>query len=300
MADELGVRLTHALNAAIDSKAVAPFGAMAAHLRAHKDEPPPKLAEPEEGTTLLPEVTQYLSMHSIQTVLNSIAVDLGPNLPDDPVGFVADRLAAVPPPPLLPLLDAPGFWDKEAGAPLLGRNAGFLTREVGVPEAWQARVAEWPALCGATEPAEPASGECDEAALRIFLRDAERTFCDGAHRDAYQAMLKSVWPENRDYNQGLGYTCSLLMLLFDEPTVTRMLLQLTRSERYTPGYWLAAPDAYVRDAKVYGRLLEEREPEVHALLQTACLVPESYASKWFNGLCLHVLPYSALFPFIEQ
>ena len=36
-----------------------------------------------------------------------------------------------------------------------------------------------------------------------------------------------------------------------------------------------------------------------AALLAVC-VPESYASKWFNGLCLHVLPYEALFPFVEQ
>ena len=60
--------------------------------------------------------------------------------------------------------------------------------------------------------------------------------------------------------------------------------------RYTPAYWRAAPDAYVRDAMVYSRLLAERQPEVGALLQQACVVPEAYASKWFIGRILEFKP----------
>ena len=53
-------------------------------------------------------------------------------------------------------------------------------------------------------------------------------------------LLKRVWPENRDYHQGLGYVCSLLMLVFDSDTTQAMLLQLTRATKYTPGYWRAS------------------------------------------------------------
>ena len=53
-------------------------------------------------------------------------------------------------------------------------------------------------------------------------------------------LLKRVWPENRDYHQGLGYVCSLLMLVFDSDTTQAMLLQLTRAPKYTPGYWRAS------------------------------------------------------------
>ena len=56
---------------------------------------------------------------------------------------------------------------------------------------------------------------------------------------------------------------------------------------------LAAAEADV------ARLAEEREPEVAALLQQACLVPEAYASKWLIGLCVHVLPFRALFDYVE-
>lgn len=63
------------------------------------------------------------------------------------------------------------------------------------------------------------------------------------------------------------------------------------------GYWFAAPPAYVRDAMVYSRLVAEHFPDVSALLSQAGVAAEAYASKWFVGLCLHVLPFRALFAF---
>jgi len=168
------------------------------------------------------------------------------------------------------------FWTREKGAPLLRRNAGYLPANQPMPDAVAARVAKWPALCGADSPPEPPlePAPIDEAAARIFLRDAERTFSDEGHRERMMALLARVWPATKDYHQGLGYMASLLMLLFDDETVFRILLRLCREDKYTPGYWHAAPDAYVRDAMVYMRLVAEREPEVAALLQQAGVVPE--------------------------
>ena len=297
---EVEGRLTDALNDAIRCRATAPFCHMAAHIRKNKLEKPGAApAGDVAAVKLLPEVQAYLEEHAIERKLGEVVSELlgRAGVPDDLPGLLAAKVGLLETKSLLPLLQMPGFWEKEGGAPLLGRNAGFLTSERGVPEAWRERVAKWPSLCdGAVD---PSSDVCDdEAALRIFEKDADRTFVDAMHKQLYIGLLMRVWPENRDYNQGLGYTCSLLMLLFDEATIVRLLTAFTRSDKYTPGYWRAAPDAYVRDAWVYGRLLKEREPEVAALL--AVCVPESYASKWFNGLCLHVLPYEALFPFVEQ
>jgi|MDTA01.1.fsa_nt_gb hypothetical protein len=199
-----------------------------------------------------------------------------------------------------PLLSSPDFFVREGGAPLLRRNAGFLMPG-DLPGPLRKRLDKWPALCGA-DVACPVvtSGACeDEAALRIFLRDAERTFQEEVHRERMIELLKRVWPENRDYHQGLGYVTALLMLFFDSSTTTRILLRITRDPRYTPGYWRAAPEPYVRDAMVYARLVEERQPAVAALLHQACIVPEAYASKWFIGLCVHVLPFAALLDYVE-
>jgi hypothetical protein len=379
---DVNARLTDALNDTIAVRAEAPFCHMAAHIRKNKLEKPGAWAWPSDDAALLPEVQAYLDEHGFVRKLSKVAGELKAtaSLPDDLVGLLAAKVGALESVSLLPLLRVPGFWESESGAPLLGRNAGFLTRGGGVPDSWRARIATWPGLCGVGPEMEP-SGACDDdAALRIFEKDADRTFVHATHKQLYIALLQRIWPENRDYNQGLGYTCSLLMLLFDEDTVrsppppshlaltprphllpcpcqlprhaslpclcprsggaarrlsaargpawqtVRILTALTRRDKYTPGYWKAAPDAYVRDAKVrlpsvppihpflhtslpappshrrshldprfplqvYGRLLAEREPELAAHL--AVCVPESYASKWFNGLCLHVMPYAA-------
>jgi hypothetical protein len=199
------------------------------------------------------------------------------------------------------MMSEPDFWEKEKGAPLLRRNAGYLPAGEPLPESVAVRVAGWPALCGAESPPEPPLEPCpiDEATERIFLRDAERTFADAGHRERMMSLLARVWPATKDYHQGLGYITSLLVLVFDDETCERILLRVCREPKYTPGYWHAAPEAYVRDAMVYARLVGEREPEVASLLQQACVVPEAYASKWFIGLCVHVLPFRALFPFVE-
>ena len=81
------------------------------------------------------------------------------------------------------LLDEPAFWSKEGGAPLLRRNGGVLPAGSGVAAELRARISKWPALCGADASAAESGEGCeDEAALRIFLRDAERTFMDEGHR----------------------------------------------------------------------------------------------------------------------
>ena len=130
----------------------------------------------------------------------------------------AEPIAAAAAAPPGGLLSAPDFFTLESGAPLLRRNAGYITRG-GLPDGLRARLDAWPALAGATAPAdEDASGCEDEAALRIFLRDAERTFQDEGHRTRMITLLKRVWPESKDYHQGLGYVSSLLMLFFDDET----------------------------------------------------------------------------------
>ena len=201
------------------------------------------------------------------------------------------------------MLSSPNFWKQEKGAPLLRRNQNFLPEHQPLPQQLEQRLQHWPHLCQAhkDDDQKPTTNQTtpDEAAERIFLRDAERTFAHKDNRDLMIHLLRRVWPETEDYHQGLGYVASVLLLFFDLDTAERMLRQLNRDDKYTPGYWYAAPDAYVRDAMVYGRLVAERHPEVAELLGKACIVPEAYASKWFIGLCVHVLPYVALMDYFE-
>ena len=64
-----------------------------------------------------------------------------------------------------------------------------------------------------------------------------------------------------------------------------MLFKLGRDEKYVPGYWKSFPEAYVRDAMVYERLLEQSHPKVAEHLRKAGVVPEAYASKWCVCVC---------------
>lgn len=217
---------------------------------------------------------------------------------------------------------------------MLRRNGNFLRPlDDGGAEHALALAARWEELCGSAEE-EPLPGGCtDAAALRIFERDAERTFMTTEHRASMIGALKRFWPENRDYHQvraracgtaggaaratradcraplpphtlsgpqGLGYVYSFVRLTLPPDAALRLVLRLNRSERHLAGYWYAAPQAYVRDAMVYSKLAAEHFPEVAALLSQAGVAAEAYVSKWFVGLCLHVLPFRALFAFYSK
>mmetsp|Transcript_4086 Transcript_4086/g.11625 ORF Transcript_4086/g.11625 Transcript_4086/m.11625 type:complete len:355 (+) Transcript_4086:79-1143(+) len=198
------------------------------------------------------------------------------------------------------LIDEATFWEAEVEAPVLRRNVGLLKppAQGGSAELVE-RSKRWVDMCGAAGEKPTPGGCADPAALRIFERDAERTFMTDGHRASMIGALKQFWPENKDYHQGLGYVYSFLRLTVSEDDALKLILRLNRSERHMKGYWYAAPPAYVRDAMVYARLVKEHFPEVDTLLSQAGVAAEAYVSKWFVGLCLHVLPFRALFPFYE-
>lgn len=50
---------------------------------------------------------------------------------------------------------------------------------------------------------------------------------------------------------------------------------------------------------MFDHLLARHLPDVHSRLAGACLFPETYCQKWFVGLCVHVLPFSALLDFFD-
>jgi hypothetical protein len=66
----------------------------------------------------------------------------------------------------------------------------------------------------------------------------------------------------------MGYLCGFLLLLLGPDDVAKVLHRVGTDDKYTPGYWKGQPEAFVRDAMVYMRLVQERLP-VH----TQLLVP---------------------------
>mmetsp|Transcript_4797 Transcript_4797/g.9477 ORF Transcript_4797/g.9477 Transcript_4797/m.9477 type:complete len:354 (+) Transcript_4797:136-1197(+) len=201
----------------------------------------------------------------------------------------------------------PNFWDDEGGganpalgAPLLDRNNGLLQTDKDSNSAVLERAAKWVSLCGADKVTElpkvqPVKGAGTSES--IIWRDAERTFKTEPFRKQMIQVLELV--ADGDYHQGMGYFCGFLLLLVPPADVSKILHRVGTDEKYTPGYWKGQPEAFVRDALVYQRLLKTRLPDVHAHLAKASLVPEAYAQKWFVGLCVHTMPFGALVELFE-
>lgn len=195
------------------------------------------------------------------------------------------------------MIRSASFWKDEAEAPLLNRNAGFVRPEA--VDDLVRRAEQWIDLCkvkGDIEFPVWKTSCADEASQRIFKLDAERTFKNTKHRQTLIETLATIYQETQDYHQGMGFIVAFLLLFLEKEAVARLVLGLHR--HYVPGYFKAAPMAYVRDAKAFERILEKLHPTLHKHVTT--LVPaEAYCSKWFVGFNIHVLPFPAVADFLE-
>jgi hypothetical protein len=50
----------------------------------------------------------------------------------------------------------------------------------------------------------------------------------------------------------------------------------------------------------FAAMLKVRDAELTAHFLKHTLMPDTYAQKWFVALCVHVLPFEALYPFMDQ
>jgi len=175
------------------------------------------------------------------------------------------------------------------------------------------RVEAWSDLCTGFHEiaiADDQHEKCkEEQFLRIFLKDAERTYVPKSdpeqqartlkRHEAHVHILRTVVSEVNDYHQGMGYIAAFLGLFLAPGQVCRFMLAMHRDPKYAKGYFSATPQRFVADAHVLNRILAIRRPALHAHFSKHGVLPEMYATKWFVGLGLHVLPYSALFDFYE-
>lgn len=195
------------------------------------------------------------------------------------------------------MLRNPSFWKTESDAPILGRNSGYVSVENSearckeaqawlefVPNAFKNEFAE------ATQRNIESTG--DKEMDRLFYEDAVRTFSDERLRAEEVAALNAVFEVTQNYHQGLGFVVSFLLLFFKrEDTV---LLALFLNDRILPGYFKSHNREYLKDARVFERLLLERDPALGGHLK-AHIVPGQYCSKWFIGMNVHVFPLEAVF-----
>eukprot|EP01113_Clastostelium_recurvatum_P039143 TRINITY_DN5945_c0_g1_i2.p1 TRINITY_DN5945_c0_g1~~TRINITY_DN5945_c0_g1_i2.p1 ORF type:complete len:341 (-),score=82.07 TRINITY_DN5945_c0_g1_i2:90-1112(-) len=202
------------------------------------------------------------------------------------------------------MIKTPGFFQQEKDAPLMQLNRGYLQDN----EESLARVTEktksWPGLLGL----DPSTLELppnypqmtkDKDLARIFVADAERTFRNEENRQRMIRMLNQVSVNFGGYHQGLGFVASFLLLFFEERVVIAMLTELNKNPKYIPGYWQEPAVPFARDAYVFHELMASHCVVVKAHFEKMGLVPNMYATKWLVGLCVHVLPFEALFRFLE-
>lgn len=215
------------------------------------------------------------------------------------------------------------FWNKEAKAPLLRRNANMFSDKLKEMAPHLKRAESW--LDIALNPTNEIRQinesdreiKCDNDDLipldqnveielvdhtdnpeinRIFKLDAERTFSDEENRIKMITALSTIYHEIKDYHQGLGFVVAFFLLQLTPEDTVRLALSLNRY--YLPGYFKTAPFNYVRDAKVFEKLVMERYPETAKKIEeSACA--EAFCSKWFVGLNVHVLPFPSLCKFFE-
>nr|CEL68910.1 TPA: TBC domain containing protein [Neospora caninum Liverpool] len=196
------------------------------------------------------------------------------------------------------MIGSEDFWRTEADAPLLNRNADFVKQENAQEMIARARKLVDLVESGAgTDVSIELVPDCgDEGARRIFVLDAERTFKDPKHREQMVSVLQSLWPELQDYHQGLGFLVAFLLLYLPPEDVAKVAIGLHR--HYVPGYFKSAPAAYVRDARVYQKLMHKFFPEIATSIEDLTC-PEAYVSKWFIGMNVHVLTFEAMMMFLE-
>eukprot|EP00164_Ancoracysta_twista_P000458 GFYU01000617.1.p1 GENE.GFYU01000617.1~~GFYU01000617.1.p1 ORF type:complete len:476 (-),score=169.81 GFYU01000617.1:179-1564(-) len=198
------------------------------------------------------------------------------------------------------MLKSPSFWNAEKEAPLLNLDEGYL-KQAG--DSLFERAKGWFETAEAELPPNddpPADPVKEEEWSRIVIKDAERTFASQENRDKMIKLLNRVRRRFGDYAQSLGYVASLLMLVMEPEEVEGLLIQLNSHDEYMPGYWKHQAAACVADGYVLNQYIGDKFPEVHTHFARNGILPETYVTKWFAGLCIHVLNFSSLFDFIEN
>eukprot|EP01122_Echinamoeba_exundans_P009245 TRINITY_DN3224_c0_g1_i3.p1 TRINITY_DN3224_c0_g1~~TRINITY_DN3224_c0_g1_i3.p1 ORF type:complete len:402 (-),score=115.43 TRINITY_DN3224_c0_g1_i3:189-1394(-) len=196
-----------------------------------------------------------------------------------------------------------GFWEAEKTAPLMLLNKGYLESK-GFDYMFE-RAEKWVSLV--LTPEEIAAPEVQQMVWpegleisRIIIRDAERTFMADEDRQKIAKFLSVVEHKFGDYAQGLSFLASLLLLFLPEGKVLAMLSKINTDPKYIPGYWKHEAVAFARDAYVFERFWRQRNVPLADHLNKTGALPETFCQKYMVALSIHVLPFEALFEFLEN
>ncbi|KAK1933055.1 hypothetical protein X943_001996 [Babesia divergens] len=132
---------------------------------------------------------------------------------------------------------------------------------------------------------------------RIFRLDAERTFISEEYRQVLCHNLKVVYEHIGDYHQGEGFVIAFLSMFLKSSDVVDLVVQLHTNQMR--GYFSCMPEAYVRDCRVLMKLLEERNERLHSHIE-GLLVPETFCSKWFIAMNIHVFTFEHVITYMQR
>mmetsp|Transcript_32389 Transcript_32389/g.82498 ORF Transcript_32389/g.82498 Transcript_32389/m.82498 type:complete len:307 (-) Transcript_32389:61-981(-) len=188
------------------------------------------------------------------------------------------------------------FWQEEGDAPILKFNANDWLQNHTDEAISHAH--GWLASMGI----EKSKVDIDTSVLasegaRIFRADANRTYRSEPNRALFVKLLFFAHTKFGDYQQSMGYVAGLMCLFFDPATVFKVLTVLNDHPKFLPGYWRGEATACAVDGYVCIGLLK---PTMRDRLLKLGLLPETFVQKWFAGLCIHHLPYSLLFDFLDR
>ncbi len=90
------------------------------------------------------------------------------------------------------------------------------------------------------------------------------------------------------------YMVAFLGMFLDTPILAGLVIRLGQSPLHSLGYFKAVPERFVADARAMFSALEVHMPAMATHVKSKGIVPEMFATKWFVGLGLHVLPFEVL------
>lgn len=146
----------------------------------------------------------------------------------------------------------------------------------------------------------PEGFELNPEMSRIIIKDSERTFMASEDRERVARFMRVVVHKFGDYHQALSFLASVLLLFLPEGKVLAMLEKINSNPKYIPGFWKHEAVAFVRDAYVFDRILRRKNQPLADHLAKAGALPETFCQKYLVALCIHVLPFDALFEFLES
>lgn len=123
---------------------------------------------------------------------------------------------------------------------------------------------------------------------RIIKADAERTFSNPCNQKIFMEVMTELSDTLGDYSQSMGYVASFLLLSHTDTQTVDIMLRL---QTLLPGYWTFKPTAVVTDGYV---LFHHFMDKVYRdALLSAGVMPETYVTKWFSGMFVHILGHKA-------